>query len=211
MNVANVQSGPVTAETARTEGRESPLVGELGQRVGLIHELGELGTAEEFANGGHHRARGADQALRRDRLGVLDRHALADTALEALETGANMHLDQFAHGAGAAIAEMIDVVALALAVVEPDHFLDDGNEVVVAQDAASAFLVEIGCLGMATVEPLVELVATDLGEIVATLIEEQVLEHGARVVAGRRIARPESPVEFDEGFLTRLGRLLLER
>src|SRR5260370_31588783 len=39
----------------RSKGREAPLVRDFGERVGLIHELRKLGTAEEFANRGHDR------------------------------------------------------------------------------------------------------------------------------------------------------------
>ena len=45
-------------------------MGKAGQRVGLVHELGELGGAEELLDGGHDRA-DVDEALGRDLVDVL--------------------------------------------------------------------------------------------------------------------------------------------
>ena len=73
--------------------------------------------------------------LRRDRLRIVDRHALADTALQALEAGANMHLDQLADRTDAPVAEVVDVVRLADAVVEPDHLANDLDQILLGQDA----------------------------------------------------------------------------
>src|SRR2546430_5692274 len=40
------------AQSARTERRQAPLVRQLGQRVDLVHELGELAGAEELLDRG---------------------------------------------------------------------------------------------------------------------------------------------------------------
>ena len=50
MNVAHFEPGAITAKTAWPERRQTALVGQLGQRIGLIHELRELGAAEEVAD-----------------------------------------------------------------------------------------------------------------------------------------------------------------
>ncbi|MEY2845334.1 MAG: hypothetical protein RL076_880 [Chloroflexota bacterium] len=39
VHVADFEAGTVAAQTTRTECRQTALVGELGQRIGLIHEL----------------------------------------------------------------------------------------------------------------------------------------------------------------------------
>ncbi len=115
---------------------------QLGQRIGLVHELRQLAATEELAHRRHHRPGGADQRLRRHRLRILDRHALADTALQALEPGAHMHLDQLADRADAAIAKMIDVVRLAHTVVEPDHLANDLDEILLGQDSLARPLAQ---------------------------------------------------------------------
>ena len=45
VDVADLESGAVTGETAGAEGGETALVGQLGERVSLVHELGEGGVS----------------------------------------------------------------------------------------------------------------------------------------------------------------------
>src|SRR5690606_41591469 len=68
-----------------------------------------LPISEELLDRGHDRAH-VDQGLRRDRLDVLRGHALADDALHARQTGADLVLDELADRADAAVAEVVDVV-----------------------------------------------------------------------------------------------------
>src|SRR5439155_715190 len=42
MHVTHFEAGPVAGEPARPQGGEAALVGQLGQRIDLVHELGEL-------------------------------------------------------------------------------------------------------------------------------------------------------------------------
>ena len=109
VDVADVEPGALAGQAARAEGREAPLGGELGQRVGLVHELRELAAAEELL---HRRHDGADvdEGVRRRLVDLLDRHALAHDALHAQQADAERVLDQLAVGADAAVAEVVDVV-----------------------------------------------------------------------------------------------------
>ena len=70
--------------------------------------------------------------------GLLDRHALADDALHAQQADAEGVLDQLAVGADAAVAEVVDVVAAAHAVVALDEVADDGGDVFLADRALGA-------------------------------------------------------------------------
>ena len=92
-------------------------MGDLGQGIGLVHELRQLRGAEELA---HRRRRrlGVDQVMRHDRVDIDRRHALLDGALHAHEPEPVLVLHQFADRAHAAVAEMVDVVDLALAVAQ---------------------------------------------------------------------------------------------
>ena len=71
----------------------------------------KLAAAEEIADDGGERLR-IDQLLRRHAFDALieQRHALLDQALGAGQTDAALVGEQFADGADAAAAEMIDVV-----------------------------------------------------------------------------------------------------
>ena len=134
VHVAHLEAGALARETARTERREPPLVGDLRQRIGLVHELRELRGAEELA---HRRRRrlGVDQVLRHHRVDIDRRHALLDGALHAQEADAILILHQLADRAHPAVAEMVDVVDLALAVAQIDQRADHREDVLLAQDA----------------------------------------------------------------------------
>ena len=76
-----------------------------------------------------------DELLRHQRLDVLQAHALLDRALHADEADAVLVLDQLADRAHAAVAEVVDVVDLAVAVLELDQVADDLEDVLAAQRA----------------------------------------------------------------------------
>ncbi len=109
-------------------------MGDLGKRVGLVHELRKLGRAEELAHGGGRRF-GVDQILRHHRVDLDRRHALLDRALHAQEADAILVLHQLANRAHAAVAEMVDVVDIALAVAKLHQRLDAGDDVLLAERA----------------------------------------------------------------------------
>src|SRR5579875_1231538 len=195
MHVTDVKAGAVAAEPARTERRQSTLVRQLGKRIGLIHELRKLAATEELTHGGHHRPSGADQAVRRDRLDVLNGHSLADASLQPLQAGSHVHLNQLADRPDAPVAEMVNVVRLPLSAIDPDQLANDGYQIFRREYP----LVEPGREPQA----LVELVPADLRQIVATGLEEESVEQVGRVVLGRRVTRPQAAVELDLGLFNR--------
>ena len=171
VHVAHLEAGALAGQTAGPEGREAPLVRDLGERVGLVHELRELAGPEELLD--HRRDRlGVDEVVRHERLDLLQAHALLDRALHAHQADAVLVLEQLAHRAHAAVAEVVDVVDGALAVLEIDQVADDLEDVALGQD----LLLE----GLVDAELEVELEPADLGEVVALGVEEQVDEEVGR-------------------------------
>ena len=158
VHVAHFEAGALARETARTKRRETPLVRDLRQRIGLIHELRQLRGAEELAHRGGRRL-GVDQVLRHHGVDIDRRHALLDGALHAQQADAILIFHQLADRAHAAIAEMVDVVDLALAVAQIDQRADHRDDVFLAQDAHGVRDVEV--------EPHVHLDAADRGQVVA--------------------------------------------
>src|SRR5439155_24256138 len=158
VNVADVEPGALTRESARPKGREAALVGELVERVGLLHELTELRTAEELLDRGHDRP-DVDELLGRRLLGLDDGHALADDPIHAEQADTELAMDQLADGAHAAVAEVVDGVRLTLAVVQLDDPPDDPDEVLVRERALRHRQVEA--------ELAIQLVPAHLGEVVA--------------------------------------------
>ena len=109
VDVADLDRRALTRQAAGAERRQAAAVRQAGQRVRLVHELAELRGAEELLLRGDDRA-DVDDRLRRDRVLVLGREALADDALHAVEADAEGVLDQLADGAQAAVAEVLVLV-----------------------------------------------------------------------------------------------------
>src|SRR5699024_7646795 len=103
VHVTDFHGGTVTRERAGAQWGETALVGQTRELVVLIHELTQLGGAEELLDRSHDGA-DVDQGLRGDRLDVLSGHALTHDALHAGQTRADLVLDELADGADAAVA-----------------------------------------------------------------------------------------------------------
>ena len=129
VNVTDVEGGALSGQAAGAQGGETALVGQLGQRVVLVHELRQGRGAEELLDDGGDRP-DVDEALGGDGVQVLNGHALADHALQAGEAHTELVLQQLAHAAQAAVAQMVDVVGGADAVGHADQVVDGGQDVV---------------------------------------------------------------------------------
>ncbi len=104
-------------------------MGELGQGVGLVHELGELGAAEELLDRRRY-GPDVDEVGGHGRFHILQAHALAHYALQARHAHADLVLQQLAHAADAAVAQMVDVVRATNAVAHADQVADGGNDII---------------------------------------------------------------------------------
>ena len=203
VHVAHLETGALARQTAGPERREPPLVRDLGERVGLVHELRQLRRPEELANRGHDRLR-VDQVVRHGgRHFLVDRHLLLDRALHADEADAELVLEQFADRPHAAVAKVIDVVHVGGIPPQLQLVLDDLVEVLRVQDLLVERRVQL--------ELGVQLQPADAREVVLLRVEEHVLEQRPRAVEGRRIARPQAAVDLDQRFLVRVDRILLQR
>ena len=129
MHVSNLHVGALTAQTAGAQCGQTALVGQLGQRVGLIHELAQGAGAEELLDGGGDRP-DVDEALGRHHVQILNGHALADHALHAAEADAELVLQQLAHAAQTAVAQMVDVVLVHKAAGQRVHIVDGCKDII---------------------------------------------------------------------------------
>ena len=145
-------------------------------------------------------------------------------ALHAVEADAERLLDQLAHGSEAPVAEVLVLVELApdrlarendrvrgevLGLLgdaqllrEGDEPLDEREDVLRRQDADVVRHVDL--------EPLVQLVAADLGQVVALGVEEPA-QQVARVLERRGLAGPLLLEDLDDRLLLARGRVLLQR
>ena len=224
MHVADLDRGALAREPSRAERGEPPPVREACERVGLVHELRELRGPEELLERRHDRT-DVDDRLRRDRVDVFRRHALAHDALHAVEAHPEGFLDELTHRAQTAVPEVLVLVELAadrlpreadrigrivLRVLghaerrrQLDEPADEGDDVRRRQHPR--------VVGHVDFEPLVQLVAADLGQVVALGIEEEPAEQVAGVLERRRLARALLLEDLDHRLLLAGGRVLLER
>src|SRR5713101_3273758 len=194
VHVAHLEAGALAGQAARSQGREAALVSDLGERVRLVHELRELAGPEELLDHRGHRL-GVDQVVRHERLDLLQAHPLLDRALHADQADAVLVLEQLAHRPDAAVAEVVDVVDLALAIFEINQVPDDLEDVLLGEDRLLERLVDG--------ELVVQLEPADLGQVVALGVEEQVDEEvGGRLQRGR-IARAQAAVDLHDRLFRR--------
>src|SRR5690606_22837984 len=101
------------------------LVGDLGERVVLVHELRELAGTEELFHRRRNRL-GVDQVLRHQAFAFGHRQAFLDRTLYAHQADTELVLGHFANATNAAVTEVVDVVDDALAVTNIDQSLQYG-------------------------------------------------------------------------------------
>ena len=224
VDVAHLDRGALAGQAAGTERRQAAAVRQAVQRVRLLHELRQLRRAEELLQRGDD-GPDVDDRLRRDRVDVLGGHPLADDPLHAVEADPERFLDQLTGGAEAAVAEVLVLVELgadrvavqrdrvggevlrvlghADRVRERDELLDEREDVLRRQNARALRHVDA--------EPLVQLVAADLRQVVALRIEEERAQQVAGVVERRRLARALLLEDLDQRLFLARRRVLLER
>jgi len=187
VHVTHVETGALAAQPARPQSRQGAFVGQLVQRVSLLHELRELATTKELAHHRHHRP-DVDQRDRRDLLRVADAHALAHHALHAQEPHAKLVLDELAHRLDAAIAKVVDVISVLDAIVHQDHAPYDADDVALGQRAVPN--------GRIDADAPVQLVPPHPSQVVAAGAEEERFQIAAGIIQRGWIARAHLFVEL---------------
>ena len=139
VHVTHFEAGALSRQAARAKSRYTALVGDFGQRVGLVHELGQLrSTKELFERSGDRLA--VDQVVGHQRLllGLAQTffHSFFDTG----QTSAVLVFGQFANTAHTAVAQVVDVVHFATAIAQVHQNLDNRQNVFVGQDHGTSCL-----------------------------------------------------------------------
>jgi hypothetical protein len=173
-------------------------VRDLGQRIILVHELRQLRGAEEFLDRGRHRL-GVDHFLRHQRFGLGDGQPFLDRALDAHQANSESVLSHFADGPHTPIAQMVNVVNAAVAIADIDQNLQDVEDVFLGQ--------HIGTRDLLAAHTAVELHAADGRNVVALVVEEQVVEQILGGVLGGRLAGAHHAIDLDQRLEARLGRI----
>ena len=206
MHITHLKAGPLAGQAPRTQGRQTPFVGDLGQRVRLVHELRKLAGAKELADRRHHRLSIHQVVRHSGRHLLIDRHLFLDRPLHAHQTDAELVFEQFAHRAYPAITQVVDVVDLADVAAQLEQVGDGGIEVFRLQGA----LVERRGIDL-FIKLDVEFHAAHAREVVLARIEEHATEQLRRGLQGGRIAGPELAVDLDQRVLLRAYGIFLQR
>ena len=200
VHVAHFEARALAREPAGAQSRDAPLVRNLGQRVGLVHELGQLRRPEELLDRGRNRL-GVDQVVGQQILALSLAEALLDRALDAHQSRAELVFRQLAHRAHAPVPEVIDVVDLAAAVAQLDEDLDDRDDVIVGERPCSRQL--------AAADATIELHPSDRRQVVTLFREEQAVEQRLDRFLGRGLAGAHHAIDRDpsRGLVRRIVEL----
>ena len=191
VHIAHIKTGAFAAQTARAQRRERAFVAQLGQRVGLIHELRELTGAKELAQRGDHRP-DVNQGNRRNLVLVANGHALFDDALHAAQADAQFILDQFTHRLYAAVAKVINIILVFFFVIDQDHAAQQVNHVPTGHRAVGYR----DALGQ--IEFLIKFVPANALQVIMALIEELLLQELAGIFERGRVAGAHALEEFKQ-------------
>ena len=134
VHVPHLETGTLPGQPPRPQGGEPSLVGQAGQRVGLVHELRELAGPEELLYRRYHRP-DVDQGLRGYRVYVLGGHTFPDHPLHAGKPYPNLVLYQLTNGPHPAVPEVVDVIDVpALPLVDVHDVADRLQDVLPGED-----------------------------------------------------------------------------
>ena len=134
VNVPHFKSGTLTRQTAGSKGRQAALVRNFRQWVCLIHKLTQLRGAKELLN--HRGSRlVVNEIMGKQRVDVLQLQPLTDRPLDAKQTDAVLVFQQLANGPYATVAQVIDVVDLAVAILQLKQVTDGFKDVILGQGA----------------------------------------------------------------------------
>src|SRR5664280_1470906 len=190
VDIADIEASAFPPQPTRAEGGKGALMAQLGQRIGLIHELRELAGAKELAQRRHHWTN-IYQGYRGKLLLIANGHAFLDDTLHAAQTNAQLVLNQFTDGLNAPVAEMVNIIRRFHAIINEDHPPQQANNV---------------CFGHRTVrdgdlqvEFLIQFIAAHAFQIIMALIEQLLVEKSARIIEGGRVAGTHALEELDQG------------
>ena len=201
VHVAHLEAGTLTRKTAGAESRQTALVGQLGQGVGLVHELAQRVGAEEGVDNARD-CLGVDKVGGCEHLVVANVHTLADSAAHTGQTDTELVVELLAHGTHAAVRQVVDIVDVGAGVDELYEVADNGYDILLGEN------LHVHARGQA--ELAVYAVTAHVAEVVALLREEQVEDYftGAGII--RRLGVAELSVDILDSLLLGVRLVLLE-
>ena len=201
VNVTHLEAGTFTRQTTWAKRGQTSLVCQFGQRVRLVHELAKLVRTEERIDDARY-GTGIDQILGREFVGIAQVHTLLDGTRHASHTKGELGSQLFAYRADAAVAEVVNVIDIALAILQADQLAYDGDDVI-ARKGLKIFV-------LTQPQTRVDTVAANLTQIVSFIGEEKAFQDTARRVLIGRLGAAKLQVEVLQRFLLRVRRIFFE-
>src|SRR5689334_19119044 len=109
MHVAHFKARALSRQSAWTEGRNTALVGNFGEWIILVHELGQLTGSKKFLDGSRNRFC-IDKVLRHQVFGLGKTQAFLHSTLDTDKTDTELVFGHFADAANTTVAKMINIV-----------------------------------------------------------------------------------------------------
>ena len=126
--VSHLESGTISGQTARSQSGQTSLVGQLSQRVILIHKLRQLGASKELLHCCSDRFN-IDQGLGRDAVHILSCHTFSYHTLHTGQTDTILVLKQLANGTDTTVAQMVNIICIADLAFQMHIIVDGSNDI----------------------------------------------------------------------------------
>ncbi|MPM32006.1 hypothetical protein SDC9_78564 [bioreactor metagenome] len=139
-------------------------MGHLGQRIGLVHELGQLACSEKRVDY-RRQGFGVYKVDRGEYLIVPYIHPFPDGSCHTGQTDTELVGQLFANSPDPSVAQVVDIVNNSFGVYQLDQVTDNFNNVLFCQYP--------GLIGNVEVELMVEPVPSNLAKVVSFIGEEQ--------------------------------------
>ena len=190
VHVPDFKASTLSGQTTRAKGRHTTFVRDLGQRVGLVHELRQLRRSEELFQGCRNRL-AVDQVMGHERLLLGLAKPFFNRFFNTGKTGSVLVFSQFAHATHAAITEVVDVIDVTTAIAQVHQDLHHRQDIFIGQHHRA------GRLGPAHLG--VELHATHARQVIGVGVVEQALKQRLYRVFGGWLAGTHHAVDGNPG------------
>ncbi|GFH92745.1 hypothetical protein IMSAGC002_04017 [Lachnospiraceae bacterium] len=128
VNITHLKSRTVPGQTAWPQCGKTSLVGQLTQRIILIHKLGKLGRTKKFL----HRSLywfDVNQYLRGNLFSIMSCHPFTDYPFQPGQTDPVLVLEQFTYRPDAPVAQMVNIIRVSDAVFQVNIIIYGSNNI----------------------------------------------------------------------------------
>ena len=163
VNITYLETSAFTRQTTGSKGGHSPLVGDFGQGIGLVHELAQLIGSKE---GIDHRTEGPriNQIGRGKDFVVPNIHTLADGPGHTGQTHSKLGKQLLSNRANTAVTQVVNIIHIGLGIGQLDQIFNNGYNIIPRQNTNLC-----GCFHP---EFAVDTIATHLTQVIALIREK---------------------------------------